>query len=73
MKKAFLAVVLACGVSGLFAADAPNMEACKKTFVTDGKIIYVCGDKTFVQVKNFNQDDGLYLVMPDGKKIKVAD
>jgi len=51
-------------------SQAPD-KGCTRIIVDNKTVIYNCGDKTFL--KRFGSDGGLFLILTDGKKIKLTD
>lgn len=46
-------------------------KGCTKIIVDNKTVIYHCGEKTFL--KRFGTDGGLFLILFDGKKIKLTE
>jgi hypothetical protein len=46
-------------------------KGCTRIIVDNKTVIYHCGEKTFL--KRFGADGGLFLILSDGKKIKLTD
>ena len=44
---------------------------CTRIIIDNKTVIYHCGDKTFL--KRFGVDGGLFLILSDGKKVKLTD
>jgi hypothetical protein len=77
MKKILLAMVMATSamVAAQQGTQPQNQQGCVATEINYTTTLYNCIDgKTYIKIKESGQvANGLYLILPDGKKAKLAD